>query len=281
MNRAPVAAADSATTPAGSPVTVAVLANDSDPDGDPLTVSAVTQPTSGTAAINANNTVTYAPKAGFSGTDRFTYTAADGRGGTTTATVTITVSPPAAATKRFVNVGDPGYSEYGTYWAYGWGTDTGGYRYRIDDTRSGTWTRPYTATWTVSALPAGTYQVFTTWVQSQYYASNAPYSVLDGSRTLGSMAVNQQLAPSDVSDGGRGWKLLGTYTVNSGTLVVQLNDNANGRICADAIRVVAAVGGTTAPAFAGVAQVIDATPSTLTSPSAAAKQVSRATVKLS
>ena len=280
VDHPPVAVADAATTPSGTPATVAVLANDSDPDGDPLTVSAVTQPANGSATINANNTVTYTPKAGFSGKDGFTYTASDGRGGTATATVTITVSPP-AATKWIVNVGDPGYSEYGTYWTYGWGTDSGGYRYRYDSTRTGTWTTPYTATWTVPSLPAGTYQIYTTWVQSQYDASNAPYTVSDGSKMLGSVVVNQQLAPADVSDGGRGWKLLGTFTVSGGTLKVQLNDNANGRVIADAIRVVATTGGTTAPAVVGVAQVIDASPPTLTSPSVAGKKNSNVAVKSS
>ena len=44
--------------------TIAVLANDSDPDGHALSVSAVTQPTNGAAAINADKTITYTPRAG-------------------------------------------------------------------------------------------------------------------------------------------------------------------------------------------------------------------------
>jgi len=51
-NTPPVAADDSATTPAGMPVTVNVLANDTDVDGDVLAMVAVGQPTSGTVAIN-------------------------------------------------------------------------------------------------------------------------------------------------------------------------------------------------------------------------------------
>ena len=51
-NRAPVPGADSATTDAGTPVTIAVLANDSDPDGHALKINAVTQPANGAAAIN-------------------------------------------------------------------------------------------------------------------------------------------------------------------------------------------------------------------------------------
>ena len=73
------------------PVRIAVLANDSDPDGDPLTVTATTRPAHGSVVINADRTVTYTPSARFIGTDTFRYTVSDGRGGTTTATVTVTV----------------------------------------------------------------------------------------------------------------------------------------------------------------------------------------------
>ncbi len=68
-----------------------MLANDSDPDGDPLTVTATTRPAHGSVVINADRTVTYTPSARFQGTDTFRYTASDGRGATTTATVTVTV----------------------------------------------------------------------------------------------------------------------------------------------------------------------------------------------
>ena len=62
---------------AGVPVIINVLANDSDPNGDPLTVSAVTQPANGTAAISGGGqNVTYTPPGAFSGTATFTYTGA-------------------------------------------------------------------------------------------------------------------------------------------------------------------------------------------------------------
>ncbi len=92
-NRPPVAVDDAATTPSGQPVTINVLANDSDPDGDPLTVQSVTAPLLGTAVIS-NNMVIYTPAAGITGTDRFTYAINDGRGGTATATVTVTITAP-------------------------------------------------------------------------------------------------------------------------------------------------------------------------------------------
>jgi hypothetical protein len=74
-------------------VTVAVLANDTDPDGDPLSVGAVSQPAHGTATANPDGTITYLPDPDFAGTDSFTYQACDPDGLCDTATVTITVSP--------------------------------------------------------------------------------------------------------------------------------------------------------------------------------------------
>ncbi len=91
-NAPPLATNDAATTPEDEPVTIPVLANDSDPDGDALTVAGVTAPTNGTAETDGT-TVTYTPEADFNGTDSFAYTVADGAGGTATATVTITVTP--------------------------------------------------------------------------------------------------------------------------------------------------------------------------------------------
>jgi immune inhibitor A len=91
-NRPPTAMADSATTQEDEAVTVYVVANDSDPDGDALTVTGVTQPANGSAVANAGGTVTYTPASGFVGTDTFTYTVSDGRGGTSTASVTIAVT---------------------------------------------------------------------------------------------------------------------------------------------------------------------------------------------
>jgi hypothetical protein len=89
-NTAPVAVDDAAETDEGVPVTVDVLANDSDADGDVLSVDAVRQPGSGTAAIETGG-VTYTPAPGFIGIDSFTYTVVDGRGGNAEATVTVTV----------------------------------------------------------------------------------------------------------------------------------------------------------------------------------------------
>lgn len=91
-NLAPVAADDTAATQNGTPVVIAVLANDTDADGDTLSVSAAGPASSGIVAVNPNGTVTYTPDAGFSGTDTFTYTVSDGAGGFDSAVVSVNVA---------------------------------------------------------------------------------------------------------------------------------------------------------------------------------------------
>jgi VCBS repeat-containing protein len=103
VNDPPVAANDTATTPEDTPVTIPVLANDSDLDGDPLTVTSASAG-HGSVTINADGTIVYTPNVDFNGVDTITYAVSDGYGGTTTATVTVTVlavnDPPVAANDR-------------------------------------------------------------------------------------------------------------------------------------------------------------------------------------
>ena len=94
-NRKPVAVADSASTVAGTGVKVRVLANDTDPDGDVLRVIGNTAPAHGSVTRTLTS-ITYTPAAGFSGNDSFSYTVGDGRAGTATATVTLSVAAPIA-----------------------------------------------------------------------------------------------------------------------------------------------------------------------------------------
>jgi len=92
VNDKPNAEDDSARTREDIPIeAIDVLANDTDADDDQLTTSAVTQGTNGSVTINADNTLSYTPKANFCGTDSFTYTVGDGKGGTDTATVNVMV----------------------------------------------------------------------------------------------------------------------------------------------------------------------------------------------
>ena len=82
----PVAGNDIATTAQDTPVTINVLANDSDVDSA-LDVVSVSPAAHGTPILNANETITYTPAASYSGSDSFSYTLAGG----VTATVTVTV----------------------------------------------------------------------------------------------------------------------------------------------------------------------------------------------
>ena len=91
-NDPPSAVNDSASTSKNAAVIIAVLANDSDADGDALRIDSISRPANGTAAIRADGTIRYRPKGGFTGNDSFTYTISDGRGGVSTATVTVAVS---------------------------------------------------------------------------------------------------------------------------------------------------------------------------------------------
>ena len=100
VNDPPVALDDSLTIAEDtSTTTVDVIANDSDQDGDTLSVTAIgtgdDAPTNGTAALTqgSTSTIAYTPNADFYGQDSFTYTVSDGIGGTDTATVTVTVTP--------------------------------------------------------------------------------------------------------------------------------------------------------------------------------------------
>jgi VCBS repeat-containing protein len=104
VNDPPVAVNDSATTGQGVPVTISVLANDTDIDSASLAVSGVSNPAHGTAVANANGTVTYTPNAGYSGPDAFGYTATDGSAISNLATVSITVT--AAPPPNLFHIGD-------------------------------------------------------------------------------------------------------------------------------------------------------------------------------
>ncbi|NJD67632.1 MAG: hypothetical protein FIA90_02990 [candidate division NC10 bacterium] len=91
-NRPPIAGDDTAVTDANASISIAVLGNDGDPDGDSLTITAVMQGSQGGTVTLNGVTVTYTSPTNWSGTDSFTYTISDGRGGTATASVTVTVN---------------------------------------------------------------------------------------------------------------------------------------------------------------------------------------------
>ena len=101
VNHPPVANDDTASTAEGTAVSIPVLANDTDQDGNGLSVAAVGSAAHGTAILNAAGTaIVYTPTPAYNGPDSFDYTVSDGAGGTDTAVVSVTVTavddPPTA-----------------------------------------------------------------------------------------------------------------------------------------------------------------------------------------
>jgi hypothetical protein len=90
QNTAPVAVNDSASTDDRTAINIKVLANDTDADGQTLSVSSATA-VRGTVAIQADQSIRYTPAVGFNGTDTISYTITDGAGGEATAQVAVTV----------------------------------------------------------------------------------------------------------------------------------------------------------------------------------------------
>jgi hypothetical protein len=76
INLAPQAVGDSYST--NSTLTLDVVANDTDSDGDSLTITEVSDPGHGTAIISGNKVI-YTPDEGYVGGDSFTYTISDGQ----------------------------------------------------------------------------------------------------------------------------------------------------------------------------------------------------------
>ena len=92
------------------------------------------------------------------------------------------------------------------------------------------------ATWTFTVSPA-TYRVSATWSPFSNRATDAPYTIRSGVSTLGQVDVNQELGPNDRTVDGSSWHDLGEFVVTGSTLIVELSDDANEFVIADAIRI--------------------------------------------
>lgn len=90
LSSPPVANNDAVFINENSFINISVLGNDTDPDGDTLSIASVTTPANGSSQI-ISDIIRFTPNTGFSGVSTFTYTISDGKGGTDTATVNVTV----------------------------------------------------------------------------------------------------------------------------------------------------------------------------------------------
>lgn len=139
-----------------------------------------------------------------------------------------TVAPPPV----IIDNNDAGFTRSGASWRY---RTTAGYLgdYEYDFAGSG----GDTTTWTFTGLTAGEYDVAVSWPVAFTTTSDAPYTVLDGATALGTVDIDQRVAPNDYVDQGVGWEQLGSFSIDGDTLVVRLSDDAGGIVVADAVRI--------------------------------------------
>ena len=102
VNDLPVARDDTVSTKHGERVVIDVLANDSDPDGDRLSIRSVSKAGGGRAQV-VGGLIHWIPKRGFKGATSFAYVAADGHGGTARATVRVHVGRPSAGSPSTID----------------------------------------------------------------------------------------------------------------------------------------------------------------------------------
>ncbi len=115
VNDPPVAVDDTASTPENVSKLIDVVANDTDIDGGPRVVTSVTNPSHGTAVIEAGQ-VRYTPAAGYVGPDSFQYTVSDGAGGTDTGSVAVAVTDVPEVTSMHVGDLDGSATMKGKNW---------------------------------------------------------------------------------------------------------------------------------------------------------------------
>jgi hypothetical protein len=157
--------------------------------------------------------------------------------GSAEAGLTTTAPAPTAPTtgslvKRVVDNGDAGHSR-----SSGWmGVSGRGVQSDFDQTAKGTGASH--STWSFPNLPNGRYQVYGSWTGSNTQASNAPFTLYNGSTPVATVRANQRVASSGLVADGASWRFLGNVTVTGGRLNVRLSNAADGAVVADAIRIV-------------------------------------------
>jgi hypothetical protein len=130
---------------------------------------------------------------------------------------------------QIVDNGDPAHALTGT-----WNSSAVGYLADMHWVGSGTGSK--VSTWTFTVEP-GDYDIAATWVASTNRATDAPFRILDGATPLATVDVNQENAPDDFVDAGAAWENIGSHTITGTALVVELSDDANQLVIADAIRI--------------------------------------------
>ncbi|WP_244443083.1 DUF4082 domain-containing protein [Bradyrhizobium sp. Ai1a-2] len=218
-NQAPVAANDSGfSATQNSALSIpasALLANDTDPNGDALTITGVSNGTNGTASFNAQtNTVTFTPSSGYTGPASFSYAISDGRGGTASASASLTVNAASASvislfssnpTPSTVSVNDPSSVELGFRFQSSSAGDITGLRFYKGPTNTGTHTANlWSSTGTLLATATFTNETASGWQQVNFAT---PVTITAGAtytasyHTSGNYSADPNLFASAVSNG--------------------------------------------------------------------------------
>jgi hypothetical protein len=130
-----------------------------------------------------------------------------------------------------VDTSSPGFSTTGSGWLpYSGAGYDGSILYTLGNTGS-------TASWTVSGLVAGSYNVMMSWFAYSNRATNLTYLIYDNDVLVGTVTnVNQQMTPTGgATVNGTPFQSLGVFAINSGILRVVLSDAGNGHVVADAM----------------------------------------------
>jgi len=218
-NRVPVAANDaglSVTQNSAISISAAtLLANDSDPDGDLLTITGVSNASNGIASFNAQtNTVTFTPNAGYAGAASFNYAVSDGRGGTASATVSLAVNPASAnivslfsanPTPSITAVNDSNSVELGLKFQASTAGDVTGLRFYKGATNTGTHVANlWTSTGTLLATATFTNETASGWQQVNFatpvtITANTTY--VASYHTSGNYAADPNLFATELTNG--------------------------------------------------------------------------------
>ncbi|MFH1444434.1 MAG: DUF4215 domain-containing protein [Candidatus Peregrinibacteria bacterium] len=125
-----------------------------------------------------------------------------------------------SGTSQVIDDGDAGFSTSGQ----GWQRFQHSLGYRGDIMAPSKVTdSSLAATWTFSNMAAGQYKFYVTFKAYSLLTNKAPYTIKDGSSTLGSTTVNQKTDPTGNLYDGKNWSLLGMYTVKGPTVSITLS----------------------------------------------------------
>ena len=139
---------------------------------------------------------------------------------------------------QIIDDSDAGFSTTGEWNTYTGNELINGYKAAFTYIAAGTGTKK--ATWTFSGLIPGKYEVAITWHDREVYrASNASYTIYDNSTMLSSAQVSQLVAPTaDHIRGGEPFDIVfAEVDIDSDTLVLELSDDADNYVIADAVRI--------------------------------------------